>query len=204
MKIQWTAGCILGSISALFLILAVARAQEASEVDLRKEIQNPVGSLTKVTFANISDLDAGPLNRNSYVLQTQTVAPFQLTQRWLLVPTIILNAPRYQPSAVASGTIGFGDSSPRFFLSPARVSRVIWGFGATLLLPTATQTSTGQGKWGVGPAIGVFAQPKWGTIGFTVLNTWSVAGDSNRAEVNKMALQTIGQRTSGQTRRVSE
>jgi hypothetical protein len=46
---------------------------------------------------------------------------------------------------------------------------------------------------GIGPAIGVFTQPKWGTIGFIVQNTWSVAGDSSRAKVNKMALQLSAQ-----------
>ena len=146
-----------------------------------------------MTFANILDLDAGPFNRNSYVFQTQAVTPFHLTERWLLVPTVIIDAPRYQPNAVAGGETGFGDSSPRFFLSPAHVGKAIWGAGATFLLPTATRTSIGQGKWGIGPAIGVFAQPKWGTIGFTAINTWSVAGDPGRPSVNKMALQPTAQ-----------
>ena len=114
---SWTVRNIVSAMMTLFLLFAMARAQEAGEVDLRKEVQNPVASLTKVTFANILDLDAGPLNQNSYVLQTQAVVPFQLTERWLLVPTIIVNAPRYQPGAAASGATGFGDSSPRLFLS---------------------------------------------------------------------------------------
>ena len=188
MKVRWTARYILTSMGAVFLVLAVAQAQEVSEVDLRKQVQNPVGSLTTMDFANIFDLDAGPANHNTYVLQTQVVAPFHLNESWLLVPRIVVNAPRYQAGADpgASGTTGFGDTSPTFFFSPARVGRVIWGFGPTFLLPTATRTSTGQGKWGLGPAIGVFTQPKWGTIGFIVQNTWSVAGDSNRAKVNKL------------------
>jgi hypothetical protein len=182
-------------VSALLLILGVARAQEAGEVDLRKEVQNPVGSLTKVDFANISNLDAGGLNNNSYVLQTQVVTPFPLDENWLLVPRFIVNAPRYQAGATSgtSGITGFGDSTSTFFLSPTRVGRVIWGVGPTFLLPTATRTSTGQGKWGLGPAIGVFTQPMWGTIGLIVQNTWSVAGDSHRANVNKMALQLSAQ-----------
>jgi len=193
MKYSWTLRYVVSTMTALLLLVAIGQAQEASETDLRKEVQNPVGSLTKVTFANIFDLDAGALNRNSYVLQTQTVAPFHLTGSWLVVPTIIVNAPRYQPDSVAGGTTGFGDSSPRVFLSPARVGKVIWGVGPTFLLPTATRTDTGQGKWGLGPAVGAFMQPKWGTIGFTVVNTWSVAGDSNRPKVNKMALQPTAQ-----------
>src|SRR5207244_1351353 len=48
-----------------------------------------------------------------------------------------------------------------------------------------TLNQESQRKWGLGPVIGVFTQPKWGTIGFIVQNTWSVAGDSNREKVNK-------------------
>jgi hypothetical protein len=139
-------------MGALFLVLAVARAQEASEVDLRKEVQNPVGSLTTVTHANILDLDAGPLNHNSYVLQTQVVTPFHLNESWLLVPRMIVNAPRYQPGATSgtSGTTGFGDSTLTFFISPDRVGRVILGVWPDLLAAHRNADFNRSGQVGFG------------------------------------------------------
>src|SRR4030095_10676177 len=84
----------------------------------------------------------------------------------------------YQPVAVPqtvgppiqSGTYGLGDMQPAFFLSPVK-SKVIWGVGPQLLLPTATDTGTlGQGKFGMGPTAVVLVQPgKW-TLGFLVNN----------------------------------
>ncbi len=47
----------------------------------------------------------------------------------------------------------------------------------------------GTGKFSVGPAIVALVQPgKW-TLGVLVNNLWSVAGPSNRADVNSMTLQ---------------
>jgi hypothetical protein len=180
-----TARSLLASTAALLFPLAVAQAQETSEVDLRKDVQNPVAALTKVTVGDVLDLNGSPANRGSHVIQTQIVAPIHLNEGWLLVPKIVVNVWRWE--AGVSG--GVGDSTPTFFISPARSGRVIWGFGPAFLLPTATRNSTGAGTWGIGPAMGMFTQPRWGTIGFTVQNTWSVGGASNRSTVNRMALQ---------------
>jgi hypothetical protein len=152
---------------------------------LRKDVQNPVAALTKVTVGDVLDLNGSSANRGSHVIQTQIVAPIHLNEGWLLVPKIVVNVWRWE--AGVSG--GVGDSTPTFFISPARSGRVIWGFGPAFLLPTATRTSTGAGTWGIGPAMGMFTQPRWGTIGFTVQNTWSVRGASNRSRANRMALQ---------------
>ncbi len=47
-----------------------------------------------------------------------------------------------------------GDNKPSFFVSPARPGRLIWGVGPTLLFPTATNPTLGQGKMGSGPFVG--------------------------------------------------
>jgi hypothetical protein len=48
---------------------------------------------------------------------------------------------------------------PAFFLSPKK-SKVIWGVGPQLLLPTATKTGIlGQGKFGIGLTAVVVVQP---------------------------------------------
>jgi hypothetical protein len=78
---------------------------------------------------------------------------------------------------------------PAFFISPKK-SKVIWGVGPQLLLPTATKTGIlGQGKFGLGPTAVVLVQPgKW-TFGFLANNVWSVAGHSNLIDVNQFLLQ---------------
>ena len=79
--------------------------------------------------------------------------------------------------------------NPSFFLTPAKPGKVIWGAGPTFVLPTATDSSLGQGKWSIGPSFVALAQPGRWTLGLLVNNVWSFAGDSNRPTVNQMLLQ---------------
>ena len=66
---------------------------------------------------------------------------------------------------------------------------MIWGVGPAFLIPTATNTILGQGKFGIGPSVVVLVQPgKW-TLGALTNNIWSVAGDSSRPDVNQFLLQ---------------
>jgi hypothetical protein len=56
-------------------------------------------------------------------------------------------------------------------------------------LPTATGRVLGQGKLSIGPSVVVLTQPGPWTIGALVNNVWSIAGPSDRANVNQMSLQ---------------
>jgi hypothetical protein len=182
------------SIACLFLAVTSAHAQ-ASDDDLRKQVQSPISGLTNVSISNNLNFDSGPLERNEYSLQIQPLLPFQISKDWLVVPRILINAVLYEPDPLKSksGTTGFGDTTPTFFFSPTHAGALIWGFGPSLLMPTATNSALGNGKWGLGPSVAVFWQPKWGTIGGIAQNVWSFAGDPNRASVKQMALELSGQ-----------
>jgi hypothetical protein len=66
---------------------------------------------------------------------------------------------------------------------------LIWGAGPTFLIPTATDRSLGTGKFSIGPSIVALIQPRKWTLGLLVDNLWSVAGPSDRPNVNSMTLQ---------------
>ena len=82
-----------------------------------------------------------------------------------------------------------GDTNPSFFFSPAKAGKLIWGIGPTLLLPTATDDVLGTGKFSIGPTVVALTQPGHWTIGALVNNLFSVAGPSDRSDVNSMTLQ---------------
>ena len=86
------------------------------------------------------------------VLNIQPVIPISLNEDWLLI-TRWITPIVYQPNIAVptGGANGLGDLNPTFFLSPARLGKLIWGIGPTFLLPTATDPTLGQGKWGAGP-----------------------------------------------------
>lgn len=62
--------------------------------------------------------------------------------------------------------------------------------GPALLIPTATDTNTGAGKWGLGPSVAFVAQPNWGSIATAMQNVWSIPGNSHRPSVNQLQIET--------------
>jgi hypothetical protein len=97
----------------------------------------------------------------------------------------------WQPyaSEPTGGQFGFGDMNPTFFLSPAHSGKLIYGLGPAFILPTATSTQTGQGKFSLGPSVVALVQPGHWTVGVLINNIFSVVGSSHRDDVNQMLLQ---------------
>jgi hypothetical protein len=160
---------------------------------LRKAAQNPIASLISVPVQNNTNFNINPGQRTQDVLNIQPVIPIALTKdvnlivRWI-TPIIWQPLPTSTPGPEV-GTYGLGDMQPTFFFSPSKPSKLIWGAGPIFQIPTATGKYLGQGKFGLGPNFVWLVQPgKW-TVGSLVNNVWSVAGPSNRADVNQMLLQ---------------
>jgi hypothetical protein len=151
--------------------------EEADAKDLAKAVQNPVADLISVPFQNNTTYNVGPNDRAANTLNIQPVIPLHLSENWLLVSRIIVPI-SYQPflDSTTGGTSGVGDANPTFFLAPANTKTFMWGVGPAFLLPTATQTTLGTGKWSVGPsAVGLMQTKHW-TVGALANQLWSFAG----------------------------
>jgi hypothetical protein len=149
---------------------------------LRNAAQNPVASLISVPIQDNFNFNNGPA-RTQNVLNIQPVIPLSLSKNWNLIvrwitPIVYQSLPIAQtsgPPSQSTGVYGLGDMNPSFFLVPNK-SKIIWGIGPSLVLPTATSTTyLGQGKLSIGPSVVALVQPKHWTIGALVNNVWSVA-----------------------------
>jgi hypothetical protein len=171
---------------------AVAGAKPAAgeTAELAKATQNPVASLISVPLQNNSNFGIGPYNRTGDVFNIQPVIPVKLSDKVVLINRIIQPIV-WQPyaSQPTGGQFGFGDMNPTFFLSPARPGKLIYGVGPTFIIPTATSTQTGQGKFSLGPSVVLLVQPGHWTVGALINNVFSVAGSTHRPDVNQMVLQ---------------
>jgi hypothetical protein len=68
-------------------------------------------------------------------------------------------------------------------------NRLLFGLGVSLIFPTATTPTAGQGKWQAGPAAAIgFATESW-LVGVFAQNPISFAGDRQRAGTNALLLQ---------------
>jgi len=160
---------------------------------LQKATQNPVASLISVPIQNNSNFGVNPGDRTQDVLNIQPVVPLSMSKDWNLVIRWIMPIV-YQPlpnpsSTIETGVYGFGDMQPTFFLVPKKTSKLIWGAGPIVQIPTATSEYLGQGKLGLGPSVVLLTQPGHWTLGVLANNVWSIAGSGGRPAVNQFLMQ---------------
>ena len=167
--------------------------QEPSPPDLRKLARNPFADVIKLPFTADIYFDAGPNHRMAEDLQFEPLIPIQISEEWLLIPRILTTPVTYVPdlTSASGGTLGLGDIVPTFFFTPVHANRLIWGVGPTLLIPTATDSELGAGRWGLGPSLTMLSQPEWGSGGVLVQQIWSVPASTKRGPVNQMQLQPM-------------
>lgn len=176
---------------ALALVTGACLAQDAAA--LAKAAQNPIADMVSVPIQLNVNTDVGPLKKTQEVLNIQPVLPFKLNPEWNLVTrTIIPLISQPASTAAQSRENGIGDVQFSAFLSPSSPGAWIWGAGAVVQAPSASDDRLGQGKWGLGPTAVALHMAKgdpW-VYGALINNIWSVGGHGgDRPDVNQMLLQ---------------
>lgn len=168
---------------------------ESGGVDTEKlamQTQNPVAMLISVPFQNNWDFREGELNKTSYLLNFQPVVPVPLNKDWNLISRTIL--PVASEPALIRGMkrqSGLGDLEETLFFSPAATTatKLIWGAGPIVLVPTATDTELGNGKFGMGPSVVALNQTGPWTVGVLWNQILTVSGSGSRRDTDRMLLQ---------------
>ena len=180
------------SLAALALASTDACAQQSDE-ELAKATQNPIAALISVPLQYNYDQKIGPqeTGHKNYV-NAQPVMPFSISEDWNLISRTILPVIDQQDVVAGAGSqSGIGDITQSLFFSPKKPTAdgLIWGVGPVFLLPTASDNRLGGEKWGLGPTAVFLKQEHGWTYGALVNHIWSVAGTSNRANVNSTYMQ---------------
>lgn len=165
------------SVVAVVASASVALAQEGqSEAELAKASQNPVADLISLPFQNNTDFGLGPDDDTRNTLNVQPVWPIKLSESWNLITRTIMPIV-YLPNISGQGSaFGLGDTTFTAFLSPRKPSKVTWGAGPVVVLPTATDSQLGNDKWGLGLSAVVLTQPGNWVLGSLFSNVKSVGG----------------------------
>lgn len=170
---------------------AQAQAPGADEAnELAKKLNNPVASLISFPMQSNFDFKMGTGSGWRYTLNVQPVIPIKLNENWNMISrTIIPIIHQGNVTGPNQSQSGLGDTVQSLFFSPNKTEPFIWAIGPVFLLPTATNASLGSQKWGVGPTALALKQKNGWTYGMLANHIWSVAGKSNRAEVNATFVQ---------------
>ncbi len=175
----------LAPVALILLSSSALQAQQSAD-ELAQQAANPIADLMSVPFQNNTDFGLGEFNRTRNVLNIQPVIP--LAGGKLITRTIFPIV--WLPDVTAesgSYSSGLADIVFTAFYVPSGGS-TMWGVGPVVEIPTGG-AERGTQKWGLGPSLVVLAQPGPWTLGILANNVWSIAGDSDRDDVNRGLLQ---------------
>ncbi len=209
-RIEWFVTLVAVVLSASHATSGLASAQEPDDAAaLANAAQNPLATAISVPVQWNSNFRTGFEDRTQNVILLQPVVPFSVGNLTLITRHIlpVVNQPALSGDGPAFGPIvlppgvppgaeldrrtGLGDYTGTVWLSPTPSGNVSWGLGPTLLVPTATKPAFGADKWGIGlSGVVVWTPGSWVTA-IVLSNTWSFAGNDERADVNQLYSQLV-------------
>ena len=165
---------------------------DISAEELANQVNNPAAPLTLLQFRDVLLPSVPGTNGAVNAFQIQPVLPigpfhsFPIVQ--LVKITIPFNALPLAAVPSTTGESGMGDFAVvDLFTFGAKWGK--WGFGPSLVFPTASSTLLGQGKWQAGPTVAlIYTAKKNLTVGLIAQNPISFAGDATRPDVNNLII----------------
>lgn len=163
------------------------RTSATAQPDLVRQANAPISSILQVRFQDTYVPEFWDLHGRGNTFSIGVTMPLP---KYRLLPFPQLSLLTLPVAVTLPGEVtGFGDVRLADVAVIDFEADVLWGLGATLVFPTATEPLTGQGKWQAGPAAAIAFVPENWLLGVFAQNPISFAGDSKRADTNALFLQ---------------
>jgi len=178
---------------------AVDPDEAARQAELAKQSQNPVANMISVPleFWYNDGEDGHAFTAIAKPVIPASLGKINLINRFI-VPFVSVDGAMEPPDLTIDGPVvnasGLANITYQGFLSPAQPGMLIWGLGAALELPTATDDQLGADRWSGGPSALLLAMPGDWVVAVLVQNVWDFAGTGDET-VNRFTLQPIASLT---------
>ncbi len=172
--------------------LAAANAEEAPPAhkitaqEVAEALADPSATISYFNLSYRGYLDVGPNNNTNHELRLNGAGFLNLPKDGSVLYRAFL--PLYNTRFPVADT-GMGDLLLSAYWVPKK-GNFILGYGAALIVPTASRDYYGTGKGSGGPTL-VIAQKVPGkyTVGGLITHVWSFAGAGDRADVSTTTIQ---------------
>lgn len=156
--------------------------------ELAKQSQNPIANLTSIPLQYNFNSGGGLGSKTSLLLNVQPVMPLELDKKWLLIARTVVPWVSV-PLPDGRRRSGIADIQEQMYFTPRSQSKLTWGFGPILSVPSATNDVTRTGQWALGPTgVGLLMQGRW-VVGVVANQLWRVAGDNFGDPVSQFLVQ---------------
>jgi hypothetical protein len=174
--------------------------------EICRKLENPLTKLWSLTPQENFSVDQGDQVDGTDVSNTlffQPFLPIPLGEKWMFTARPVF--PLVTNSTMSPGEdqrsahkTGFGDIQMLSLIGPDSGGGIVYGVGATMRFPSATDENLGQEKWQAGPARMLFHIGRPMVTGLLVQHWESYAGDSDRDSVSQTDIQNVVRRGFGQ------
>jgi hypothetical protein len=191
---------ITAVLTSLIIGHVTAQVEGKADVDLAKmstEFLNPLSDIWSLQIQNdfvFLEGDAISGNRKANFTNFQPIMPIPIGEKWNLVnrpliPYVVLETPQLDGSY--QNERGLGDIELIQVFTPTNGLGYfnLFGFGATWVFPTATNSIIGAEQWSVGPTFGIGRVDDQYFFGFIAQQNWSLGGQQNSTDINRFKLQ---------------
>lgn len=147
------------------------------------------------------DADSGASNGDATIFRMMPLYSFPLSTQWKLVnlnlvtiadtPGGIPGQPGNPDPVTGGRVLGMGDLIHASFATPIKSGNLIWGLGAMISVPTATDQRLGSGKWSGGPSARIAYQSGQWNLGAFGGQLWSFAGDDQRKDISQLMVRAL-------------
>jgi len=159
----------------------------AAELELAKQVENPLARVVSVQLNGNVNFDKGAYERTQSLANFSVTYPFDLPRHWNLFVNSTLPVID-QPVGASDRVQGCGDTAVITLLSPPSSQHWVWGLGTSIVCPTASDSTLGQGKWEFGPAAALVHNERTWVAGIVASQSWSITGANDRAGVSRLIL----------------
>lgn len=180
-------GCVLFATDAAAQSAGTDAA--ASSEDIARKLADPGAALISVPFQYNYQGSVGPGGDfHTQQLKIQPVIPFVGENgKLILRPILPLSWNQFPEDKHGTGDLFVQGYYIPKTAAEARGTEI--GFGAAVLLDTASHDSLGTGKYSLGPAFILVNKTKSWTVGALANHVWSIGGDSDREDVSSTSVQ---------------